>query len=140
MTAFIKRDLMWTNYLLIDQVKCKSIYIHIERYSIRKFHYLFTILLKSRSFVVTYSYAKKCLTDIKENILKKNVSNKRTVLWKNHKLQLCNIYVYKVWHKQILMLAPNVSFFLRIDKLISIIIFFKYIYHSLIPLNVKYIM
>lgn len=65
MTAFIKRDLMWTNYLLIDQVKCKSIYIHIERYSIRKFHYLFTILLKSRSVVVTYSYAKKCLTDIK---------------------------------------------------------------------------
>lgn len=71
MTAFIKRDLMWTNYLLIDQVKCKSIYIHIERYSIRKFHYLFTILLKSRSFVVTYSYAKKCLIDLKENILKK---------------------------------------------------------------------
>lgn len=139
MTVFIKRDLMWTNYLLIDQVKCKSIYI-FKRYSIRKFHYLFIILLKSRSFVVMYSYAKKCLTDIKENILKKNVSNKRTVLWKNHKLQLCNIYVYKVCHKQILMLAPNVSFFLRIDKLISIILSFKYIYHSLIPLNVKYIM
>lgn len=79
MTVFIKRDLMWTNYVLIDQVKCKSIYI-FERYSIRKFHYLFIILLKSRSFVVTYSYAKKCLIDIKENILKKNVSNKRTVL------------------------------------------------------------
>lgn len=50
----------WTNYLLIDQVKCKSIYT-FERYSIHKFHYLFIILLKSRSFIVTYSYAKKLL-------------------------------------------------------------------------------
>lgn len=52
-------------------MKCKLIYIYIERYSICKFYYFFIIFLKFWFFVVMYSYVKKCLIDLKENIFKK---------------------------------------------------------------------